>query len=165
MKALHARNLLRLAGQELTQEKARLFSMLATMLVACLLLFCGLLTLSALIVVAAWTTPYRVYALSILVVLYLAGAALAWRRFESLERLGEKTLEKTRQELADTLQRFENGADYRNSDFPQSMTMQLLTQESGAVMFLVTELLPSLLRRFSNRRAKRRRARERDEQA
>jgi hypothetical protein len=32
-------------------------------------------------------------------------------------------------------------------------------------MFLVTELLPSLLRRFSNRRAKRRRARERDEQA
>ena len=162
MKALHAGNLLRLAGQELTQEKARLFSMLATMLLAGLLLFCGLLSLSALIVVAAWTTPYRVYALSTMMVLYLAGAALAWRRFEALERLGEKALEKTRQELADTLQRFDRGADVRNSDFPQSMTMQLLTQESGAVMFLVTELLPSLLRRFSKRRAKRRRARECD---
>lgn len=165
MKALHAGHLLRLAGQELVQEKERLFSMLATMLLAGLLLFCGLLSLSALIVVAAWTTPYRIYALSILMVLYLAGAALAWRRYESLERLGEKALEKTRQELTDTLQRIEKGADTRNKEFPQSMTMQLLTQETGVVMFLVTELLPSVLRSFSNRRARRRRAREREENA
>lgn len=157
MKALHTGHLLRLAGQELTQEKERLFGMFAAMLLAGLLLFCGLLSLSALIVVAAWTTPYRVHAMSTLMVLYLLGAGLAWRRFDTLERQGEKAMARTRQELTDTLKRFEKGKGGRNSSFPQSMTMQLLTQEPGVVMFLVTELLPSLLRRFSGRRARKRR--------
>ena len=165
MKALHTGHLLRLAGQELTQEKERLFGMFAAMLLAGLLLFCGLLSLSALIVVAAWTTPYRVHAMTMLVVLYLLGAGLAWRRFETLERQGEKALERTRQELSDTLERFEKGKGRRDSSYPQSMTMQLLTQEPGLVMFLVTELLPSLLRRFGGRRARKRREEACEEQA
>jgi len=156
MKALHTAQLLRLVGQELTQEKQRLFGMFAAMLLAGLLLLCGLLCLSALVLLAAWTTPYRVAALSILMVLYLLGAAAAWRRFETLERLGEKAMQGTRQELTDTLQRLENGSA-RGKDYPQSMTMQLLTQEPGLVVFLVTELLPSLLRRFGKRRSRKQR--------
>jgi len=156
MKALHAGHLLRLVGRELQEEKQRLFAMFAATLLAGLLLFCGLLSLSALIVVAAWDTQYRAYAMTMLTVFYLAGAALAWRRFETLERQGDKAMQGTRQELADTLRRIEKEAGARDQQYPQSMTMQLLTQEPGVLMFLVTELLPSLLRRIGNRRRKRR---------
>lgn len=164
MKALHTGHLLRIVGQELTQEKQRLFGMFSSMLLAGLLLFCGLLSLSALVVVVAWTSPYRVYAMTMLTVLYLAGAALAWRRFEALERLGDKALAGTRQELVDTVHRIEKAAGARDKHYPQSMTMQLLTQEPGVLMFLVTELLPSLLRRFGNRRKKRRQEQNDDPQ-
>jgi len=156
MKALHAGHLLRLVSEELQLEKQRLYGMFAATLLAGLLLFCGLLSLSALIVVAAWDTQYRAYAMTMLTVFYLAGAALAWRRFEALERLGEKAMEGTRLELAETLQRIEKAANVRDREYPQSMTMQLLTQEPGVLMFLVTELLPSLLRRLGNRRKRRR---------
>ena len=160
MKSLHAGHLLRMVTRELTQEKQRLFGMLCNMLLAGLLLFCGLLSLSALLVIASWETPYRIHSLVVLMVLYLVGAVIAWRRFESLDRKGERALEKTRQELADTLQRIEKAVDTRTNAYPQSLTMQLLTQEPGLVMFLATDLLPNLLRKFSRRRARRRREEE-----
>lgn len=162
MKVLHTSYLLRVASEELTQEKQRLFGMLRTMLLAAAFLVCSLLSISALLVIAFWETPYRLQSLSVLTVLYLGGTLLAWRRFETLERQGERSMEKTRQELADTLQRMDNKMDSRSIAYPQSVTMQLLSQEPGLIVFLVTELLPSLLRKFSERRAKRRHATERE---
>lgn len=162
MKALHAGHLLRLAAQELAQEQRRLFRMFGAMLLAGLLLLCGLLALSALLVVTAWSTPWRVYTLSALLVVYLAGAAMAWRRFEALERLGDNAMERTRQELADTMRRIENSGSARTEERPRSLTMQLLTQEPGLLVFLATELLPSLVRRLGRRRARKHRAAQRD---
>lgn len=151
-----ADHLLRLGSREFTREKRRLFGMFCTMLLAGLLLFCGLLSLSALLVIATWETPYRLHTLSALVVLYLAGAAFAWRHFEVLDREGDKALEKAREELDKTLQRYDQSIDPYATYYPQSITMQLLTQQPGLVVFLMTELLPSLLSKFSRRKTKRR---------
>ena len=127
------------------------------MLLAGLLLFCGLLSLSALLVITSWETPYRLHTLSVMVILYLAGAAFAWRHFEILDREGDKALEKARQELNSTLERFDTSIDPHANSYPRSITMQLLTQNPGLFVFLATELLPSLLSKFSGRKAKRHR--------
>lgn len=152
-----ADHLLRLASKELTREKRRLFGMFCTMLLAGLLLFCGLLSLSALIVIASWETPYRLHTLSALVILYLAGAAFAWRHFEILDREGDKALENAREECNRTLERYDNSIDPHASTYPRSITMQLLTQNPGIFVFLATELLPSLLNKFSGGKSKRHR--------
>ena len=152
-----ADHLLRLASKELTREKRRLFGMFCTMLLAGLLLFCGLLTLSALLVIASWETDYRLHTLSAMVILYLAGAAFAWRHFEILDREGDKALESAREEFNRTLERFDTAIDPYASTYPRSITMQLLTQNPGIFVFLATELLPSLLGKFSGRKSKRRR--------
>lgn len=157
-----ADQLLRLTSRELTREKRRLFGMVCTLLLACLLLFCGLLSLSALLVIASWETPYRLQTLSALMILYFVGAAFAWRHFEKLDRQGEMALDNARDELTNTLERYDNALDRNSGFYPQSITMQVLTQNPGIIVFLMTELLPSMLSKLSNRRAKRRRKEARD---
>jgi|GEM_PF-2522071 len=158
-----ADHLLQLASQELTREKRRLFGMFFTMLLAGLLLFCGLLAFSALLVVLSWETEYRLHSLTALMLAYFAGAVIAWLHFRKLDNQGEKALEDAQQELTNTLQRYDVSLDAHSNTYPQSITMQLLTQQPGLTVFLVTELLSSLLGKFNNRKAaKRRRKQARD---
>ena len=102
-----ADHLLRLASRELMREKRRLFAMFCTILLAGLSLFCGLLTLCTLVVIAIWETPYRFHTLSAMMILFLAGAVFAWRHFEALDRQGEKAVESARKELTNTLEGYD----------------------------------------------------------
>ncbi len=88
-----------LAWIELAEEKDRVFSMLATMLLGFILLFCSLLSLSALVIIVSWETEYRTFTIIMLTLVYAAGAALTWRHFLSIEDRGHKAFSDTRREL------------------------------------------------------------------
>jgi uncharacterized membrane protein YqjE len=94
--ALHAQ----LARVEWEEEKARLLKMV----VAALAAFAGALSLliliSVLVLAFSWDTSYRVPASIAIVVLYLLGIMLAWRRLQFLSSLSSHAFSATRQELA-----------------------------------------------------------------
>lgn len=147
---------MRLATKALTREKRRLFRMSCTLLVAGLLLFCSLLSLTALTVIVSWDTAYRLQALIAVMLMYLAGAVFAWRQFEILDREGEKALENTRQEFSKALEACGESMASQANAYPQSITMQLLTQQPGLVLFVLTELLPTMMHKIYQGRSKQR---------
>ena len=89
-----------LAQVEWEEEKNRLLGMLAIVLLGFAFLLCMLLFAGALVVVAAWTTPYRIQACAGLVLLYGFGTAAAWRSFQVWSFKGSQTFAASREELA-----------------------------------------------------------------
>jgi len=88
-----------LAWIELAEEKDRAFSMLATMLLGFILLFCSLLSLSALVIIVSWETDYRILTIILLTIAYAAGTAMTWRHYLAVEDRGHKAFSDTRREL------------------------------------------------------------------
>lgn len=84
---------------ELAEEKNRLFQQLAMLLLGFILLFCSLLSLSVLVIIACWDTPWRIHVIVILTLLYLLAALMALQQFRRIEALGEQAFTDTRREL------------------------------------------------------------------
>lgn len=94
--ALHGQ----LAWVEWEEEKNRLLKMLVVTLLGFACLLCVMLAAGALVLACSWETGYRIAAMTILLLLYGAGTALAWRRFQALAALGAHSFAGTREELA-----------------------------------------------------------------
>lgn len=89
-----------LAGVEWKEEKIRLMGMVACVLLGFTFLYCLLLTLSALVLVCAWDTQYRIGALVGVVLFHALGAGYAWYRFQALASRSDQAFADTREELA-----------------------------------------------------------------
>lgn len=89
-----------LARIEWAQEKNRLLKMLASTLVGYMCLSCTLLFSGALVLAFCWDTVYRIPAATALPALYGLGAAVSWRRFQTLSALSGQSFAATRVELA-----------------------------------------------------------------
>jgi uncharacterized membrane protein YqjE len=85
---------------EWAEEKYRLLRMLVTLLAGSLFLFFGLFSLSAMVLIFSWGTPYQTAALLGLVLFYCTGTGVAWFRFNALFALGSQAFAGTRAELA-----------------------------------------------------------------
>lgn len=94
--ALHGR----LAGLDLQEEKIRLAHMLVALLLSIALGVCAVLFTGALVVVAAWNTPYRVASLAALALLAAGGTFYAGRRLRGYSRQGEKSFAASMEEFA-----------------------------------------------------------------
>lgn len=88
-----------LAGVEWKEEKIRLTGMLACVLLGFTFLYCFLLTLSALVLVYAWDTQYRMAALVGVALVHALGACYAWYRFQALASRSDQAFADTREEL------------------------------------------------------------------
>ncbi|MDO9475649.1 MAG: phage holin family protein [Pseudohongiella sp.] len=84
---------------ELAEEKNRIFRQLAVMLLGFILLFCSLLSLSALAMIFSWDTPWRIPTIVMLTGLYMIGALVSLQQFRRIEALGEHAFTDTRREL------------------------------------------------------------------
>ena len=84
---------------ELTEEKDRIFLQLAVMLLGFILLFCSLLSISALLMILSWETDWRIFTILALSAFYLVGALLALQQFRRVKALGEFAFADTRREL------------------------------------------------------------------
>jgi uncharacterized membrane protein YqjE len=89
-----------LAHIEWQEEQKRLLRMLAIGVLGFACVMCVLLFSGALAVAAAWQTAWRLPVLAALVILYAAGTAVAWRRFDALAALGDQAFAASRDELA-----------------------------------------------------------------
>ena len=94
--SLHAR----LAQVEWISEKARLSRLLAMAVVAFTGVLCALLCAGGLVIAIGWESEHRLYYALAVIVVYLAVAAYAWRRFGALSALGSDAFRATREELA-----------------------------------------------------------------
>lgn len=94
--ALHAE----LVQLEWAEEKYRLLRMLIALVAGSLCLFCVLLSISAMVLIFSWGTPYQSPAFIGLVLFYCAGAAFAWYRFHGLVALGNHAFSDSLAELA-----------------------------------------------------------------
>lgn len=93
-----------LAWVELTVEKRRLMGMLLLLLVGACLLTSLLVSLTILLLLASWDTPYRISALVAAAVVYCAGFTILCLRFNALARKGDQAFSDTREELAEDLE-------------------------------------------------------------
>jgi uncharacterized membrane protein YqjE len=93
--ALHG-ELIRL---EWTEEKFRLLRMLLALVAGTLCLFGSLLSLSAMLLIFSWGTPYQTLVLIALPACYCLGTVIAWCRFNALAALGNKAFAGSRAEL------------------------------------------------------------------
>lgn len=84
---------------ELAEEKNRLFHQLAVMLLGFLLLFCSVLSLSVLVVIFCWDTPWRMHIIFALTLVYLLASLLSLQHFRRVEALSENAFMDTRREL------------------------------------------------------------------
>lgn len=100
-----------LAWIELAEEKSRIFRLLALMLLGFILLFCSLLSLSALLMIASWDTPWRIHTIVLLTAFYMVGAALSLHGFYKVDALGDLAFVDTRRELAADIELMRSGGD------------------------------------------------------
>lgn len=100
-----------LAWIEVTEEKSRIFRQLALMLLGAILLFCSLLTLSALLIILCWHTPWRVHAIVALAFVYMAGTLVSILLFRQVQARGEQAFADTRRELGADLELMRNGGN------------------------------------------------------
>jgi uncharacterized membrane protein YqjE len=89
-----------LARIEWAEERIRLLQMLVALLLGVVFLMVGLVCISALVLVLAWDTPYRMAALVLLVAFHGCGVGIAWWRFRILSARSEQAFAATREELA-----------------------------------------------------------------
>ena len=94
--ALHGK----LARVEWTQEKKRLLTMVATVLLGFACLLCVLMFSGALVLAFTWDSVYRVPAALILLAMYSLGILIAWHRLRSLAARGDQAFSALREELA-----------------------------------------------------------------
>jgi len=134
--ALHGQ----LAWIELTEEKNRIFRQLALMLFGFLLLFCSLLSVSTLIIILCWGTPWLMPVVVMQPVIYLMGALLLLRRFRQVQASGDQAFSVTRRELAADL-----------------ALIRAKAKQPTLTIVLATEVLPLLLSQFLDWSAKKRR--------
>lgn len=73
---LHTR--LQLLATELAEEKLRLLSVIACTIWALFFAFMTLVLTALFVIAAYWDTPYRLHAVALLVLLFLAGAGITW---------------------------------------------------------------------------------------
>lgn len=100
--ALLAQGLLHaeLAGIEWQEEKQRLLRLLVIILLGFTCLLGGLLFAGLLALAAAWDTAWRLPMGIGVVLLYVGGAAIAWRHLRATAALGEQAFAASRAELA-----------------------------------------------------------------
>jgi uncharacterized membrane protein YqjE len=96
----HGALLAKLAQVEWTTEKLRLARLFALSLFAVVMSVVLLLTISSLVMVAVWDTPYRWAVALALVVIYATGLMLSLRRLRQLVSIEESAFAGTREELA-----------------------------------------------------------------
>jgi uncharacterized membrane protein YqjE len=85
---------------EWAQEKARLLKLVMATLLGCVCLLGLLAALGTLLLAVYWDTPYRIRAVSALVIACGLGVALAWRSFRTQSALGSGRFAASRSELA-----------------------------------------------------------------
>tara|TARA_R110002072_G_scaffold142853_1_gene288531 strand:+ start:109392 stop:109775 length:384 start_codon:yes stop_codon:yes gene_type:complete len=100
-----------LAWLELTEEKNRIFRQLALMLCGFLLLFCSLLSVSTLIIILSWGTPWLIPVIVLQPLIYMIGAMLSLHRFRQVQASGDQAFSDTRRELAADLELMRNGRE------------------------------------------------------
>lgn len=89
-----------LAGVEWQEEKSRLTGMLVYLLLGFTFLFCLLLAISAMVLMASWDTAFRLWSLLGLMLVYAAGAVFALKQFNTLGKGSEQAFCDLRAELA-----------------------------------------------------------------
>jgi uncharacterized membrane protein YqjE len=100
----HATLTAELAGADWQEEEARLKRLIFTTLLYAILIGLVLLHFSAVAVLAAWDTPYRVHA-AVLMLLVWIGCAVAVRlRLKRVAQQGERRFAASRAELGKTLE-------------------------------------------------------------
>ena len=99
----HAALTAELARSDWQEEQSRLKRLLFTLLIYALLLGLVLLHVSAVAVVAAWNTPYRVHAVAGMLAVWIAATLLARRRLRAIAAQGEGRFSASREELRKTL--------------------------------------------------------------
>lgn len=94
--AAHLHTRLSLFSTEFAEEKLRLITLLYSALTALFLFFTALLLTLLFVIAVFWDTPYRLYAIGGLALLFLTGAGIAWNRvrvqLRSRPRLFEASL-------------------------------------------------------------------------
>jgi uncharacterized membrane protein YqjE len=93
---LHAQ----LARIEWEQEKNRLLTMLVLLLLGFACLLCAMLFAGGLVLAATWGTPYRIAAITGLMVMSGAGVAVAWLRFQACAASGGQIFTASLEEFA-----------------------------------------------------------------
>lgn len=94
--ALHSE----LVQLEWAEEKYRLLRMLLTIVAGSLFLCCCLLSLSAMVLVSSWGTPWQSPVSIGLTLFYGTGTLVAWFKLTALFALGNQAFAGTRAELA-----------------------------------------------------------------
>jgi uncharacterized membrane protein YqjE len=89
-----------LAGIEWQEEKQRLLRLLVIILLGFTCVLGGLLFAGLLVLAAAWDTTWRLPMGIAVVLLYVGGAATAWRHLQATVALGEQAFAASRAELA-----------------------------------------------------------------
>ncbi len=94
---LHTR--LALFSTEFAEEKLRLTTLLYSALTALFLFFTSLLLALLFVIAAFWDTPYRLYVIGGLALLFLIGAGIARRRVRAQLQSGPRLFESSLAEL------------------------------------------------------------------
>jgi uncharacterized membrane protein YqjE len=81
-------------------EKSRLLSMVIMLLAGTVCLFMGLLSLSAVVLVCSWGTPFQNPVLYVMTGAYCLGAVIAGYRLRALVALGAQAFADSRCEIA-----------------------------------------------------------------
>ncbi len=89
---------------EWEQEKARLLKLAMASLLGFVCLLGLLAALATLLLAVYWDTPWRIRAVSALVLIYGLGVACAWRLYKAQAALGERSFSASRSELAADLE-------------------------------------------------------------
>lgn len=98
----HAATAAELAGIEWQQERSRLEQSALAALLLAVLLGIALLQLSALALLLAWDTLFRLPVAAVLALAYAVAALAAWRRLQQLARQGDGRFGDSRRELRKT---------------------------------------------------------------
>jgi uncharacterized membrane protein YqjE len=85
---------------EWAEEKYRLVRMLVALLIGSLFLFCGLFSVSSMVLIFSWGTSYQNVAVIGLVLFYCSGILIASLRFNALAALANQAFAGSRAELA-----------------------------------------------------------------
>jgi uncharacterized membrane protein YqjE len=99
-----------LLGLELQQEKLRLMKMLEAAVLGLASVICLLIAIGTLLLLAVWDTPYRLYSVAALVVVYGLITLGAWRAFQAGALKSHGAFALSRENLAADLRLFRNHA-------------------------------------------------------
>lgn len=95
----HMHTRLALLSTEFAEEKLRLTTLLYSALTALFFLFTTLILALLFVIAAYWDTPYRLYAIGGLTLLFLAVSVIAWSRVRGQLQSGPRLFEASLAEL------------------------------------------------------------------